>query len=107
MHEADEMNVYAVSQFDAPFDVTDLEWLYRYQDVDGSSLYSRLAFLAPISFLNPLDGLRHRRMFALDTFDTTTFSWSPDNPGYGAALRHSPERYIGHTFRTILEQLDV
>ena len=78
-HEADEMNLYAPTQEDQPFNTTDLEWLYRLQDVDGGSLYSRLAYLAPLSFLNPIDGLRRRRMFALDTFDTTTFSWAPDD----------------------------
>jgi hypothetical protein len=79
LHEADEMNIYSPTQEDAPFNTTDLEWLYRLQDVDGGSLYSRLAYLAPLSFLNPIDGLRRRRLFALDTFDTTTFSWAPDN----------------------------
>jgi hypothetical protein len=78
--EADEMNLYAPSRFDAPFGPSDLEWLYRAQDVDGSSLQSRLKDLAPISLVKSIDATRRRRLFALDTWDLTTFSWANDNP---------------------------
>ena len=44
------------------------------------SLHSRLADLAPISFTNPLDGLRRRRLFAIDTWETNNFVWANDNP---------------------------
>ena len=47
------MNLYQPNaQLDSPFGFGDLEWLYRQQDVDGASLTSRLAQLAPISFTN-------------------------------------------------------
>jgi hypothetical protein len=83
LNEADEMNLYTASRFDAPFGPSDLEWLYRAQDVDGSTLYSRLSQLAPISFTNALDGLRRRRLFALESWETTNFVWANDNPGNG------------------------
>ena len=39
LNEADEMNLYVPNaQLDSPFGFGDLEWLYRQQDVDGSSL---------------------------------------------------------------------
>jgi len=80
MNEADEMNLFAPSRLDAPFGPSDLEWLYRFQDVDGASLQSRLGYLAPISFLNPKDGSRRRRLFALDSWEPTSFVWANDNP---------------------------
>jgi large repetitive protein len=81
MNEADEMNLYDQSrQVDEPFGPSDLEWLYRAQDIDGASLNSRLAQLAPISFLNPRDGNRRRHLFALDAWETTNFVWANDNP---------------------------
>jgi len=82
LNEADEMNLYVPNaQLDSPFGYGDLEWLYRQQDVDGGSLSSRLAQLAPISFSNPIDGLRRRRLYALDTWDLNNFIWTNDNPG--------------------------
>ena len=84
VNEADEMNLYTPNPLlDSPFGAGDLEWLYRQQDVDGSSLTSRLSSLAPISFTNALDGLRRRRLFALDSWDTNNFVWSNDNPASG------------------------
>lgn len=80
-NEADEMRLYTPNEYDQPFDVADLQWLYRSQDSDGASLTSRLAQLAPVSFLNPKDGIRRRRLFALDSWETTNFVWAPDNPG--------------------------
>ena len=84
LNEADEMNLYQPNpQLDTPFTASDLEWLYRQQDVDGKSLVSRLASLAPISFSNtvPGDAQRRRRMFAIDTWETNNFVWANDNPG--------------------------
>ena len=81
LNDADEMRLYQTDYHDAPFGPADLEWLYRQQDSDGASLSSRLAALAPISFLNPLDGLRRRRLFALDSWELNTFVWANDNPG--------------------------
>jgi large repetitive protein len=81
LNEADEMNMYSPNPlWDSAFGPTDLEWLYRKQDVDGASLTSRLQQLAPVSFTNGLDGARRRRLFALDTFDQNNFSWTTDNP---------------------------
>src|SRR4028119_1632706 len=66
-NEADEMNLYAPGQDDAPFGPADLEWLYRKHDSDGSSLDSRLARLAPVSFTHPLDSPRRPRRGATAT----------------------------------------
>jgi hypothetical protein len=82
LNEADEMNLYVRNaQLDTPFGPSDLEWLYRQQDIDGATLTSTLAQLAPISFTNGLDGQRRRRLFALDTWETNNFVWASDNPG--------------------------
>ena len=82
LNEADEMNLYVPNaQLDTPFGYSDLEWLYRQQDVDGGSLASRLAQLAPVSFTNPVDGQRRRRLFALDSWEMNNFAWTNDNPG--------------------------
>jgi hypothetical protein len=82
LNEADEMNLYVQNaQLDSPFGPSDLEWLYRQQDVDGLSLRSRLSDLAPISFTNSIDGPRRRRLFALDSWETNNFVWTFDNPG--------------------------
>ncbi|WZO97201.1 hypothetical protein EP7_004224 [Isosphaeraceae bacterium EP7] len=78
--EADEMNLYLPTNVDSPYSVSDLEWLYRLHDTDGSSLTSRLAKLAPISFTNPDDGLTRRRLFSVDSWELTNAAWSPDNP---------------------------
>src|SRR5271166_6287372 len=75
------MNLYLTNpQLGSPFGLGDLEWLYRQQDVDGGSLVSRLAQLAPISFSNTVDGQRRRRLFALDSWETNNFVWANDNP---------------------------
>ena len=59
LNEADEMSLYRPNALlDSPYGPADLEWLYRSQDVDGHSLSSRLANLAPVSFTNSLDGVR-------------------------------------------------
>ena len=83
------MNLYVPNaQLDSPFGYGDLEWLYRQQDVDGGSLVSRLAQLAPVSFSNPVDGQRRRRLFALDSWEMNNFAWTNDNPG-GLGLRRT------------------
>ena len=78
--EADEMNLYTTSSQDMPYGPSDLEWLYRKHDVDGATLNSRLATLAPVSFLNPADGLTRRRLFSTDAWDTNRFAYANDNP---------------------------
>ena len=65
------MNLYTPNPLlDSPYGPSDLEWLYRQQDVDGATLTSRLSQLAPVSFTNTIDGQRRRRLFALDTWET-------------------------------------
>ena len=81
LNEADEMNLYRPSALlDSPYGPADLEWLYRSQDVDSSSLTSRLASLAPISFTNTIDGTRRRRLFAIESWESNQFAWANDNP---------------------------
>ena len=81
LNEADEMNLYRPAPLlDSPFAPPDLEWLYRSQDVDGPSLLSRLADLAPISFTNTIDGQRRRRLFAVESWESNQFDWANDNP---------------------------
>ena len=72
LNEADEMNLYRPDPLlDSAYGPSDLEWLYRQQDVDGSSLISRLQYLAPVSFTNTIDGQRRRRLFSLDITPAT------------------------------------
>ena len=81
VNEADEMNLYSPNPLlDSPFEPSDLEWLYRQQDIDGSTMSSRLAQLAPVSFTNTIDGLRRRRLYALDSWESNNFTWANDNP---------------------------
>ena len=90
LNDADEMNLYVPNpQADSPFGPADLEWLYRQQDVDGSSLVSRLAQLAPVSFTNPIDGQRRRRLFATDSWEMNNFVWANDNPGNAFPNNHN------------------
>jgi hypothetical protein len=67
LNEADEQNLANPDLRDDPFHFPDLEWLYRQHDRDGRLLASRLGQLAPISFTNPADGIRRRRLFSLDS----------------------------------------
>ena len=78
--EADEMNLYQPNRYDEQFGPSDLEWLYRKQDVDGSTLNSRLSQLAPISFTNTSDGQTRRRLFSLESWELNRFVWANDNP---------------------------
>jgi large repetitive protein len=81
LNEADEMNLYRPNPLlDSVYGPADLEWLYRSQDVDATSLSSRLANLAPISFTNTIDGTRRRRLFAVESWDSNEFVWANDNP---------------------------
>ena len=90
LNDADEMNLYVPNpQADSPFGPADLEWLYRQQDVDGRSLVSRLAQLAPVSFTNPIDGQRRRRLFTTDSWEMNNFAWANDNPGNAFPNNHN------------------
>ena len=94
VNEADEMNLYAPQPLlDSPYGPSDLEWLYRQQDVDGATMTSRLSQLAPVSFTNTIDGQRRRRLFALDTWETNNFVWTNDNPGGEFANNASVQRH--------------
>ena len=92
------MNLYVPNpQADSPFGFGDLEWLYRQQDVDGASLTSRLAQLAPVSFTNPIDGQRRRRLFSLDGWEMNNFVWANDNPRGCVSRRGIPDQQPLHT----------
>ncbi len=81
LNDADELSLYQPNALmDKPYAPADLEWLYRPQDVDGSSLSSRLANLAPVSFTNSIDGVRRRRLFAVESWETNQFVWANDDP---------------------------
>ncbi len=81
VNEADEMNLYTRNPlYDSPYGPSDLEWLYRQQDVDGADMTSRLSQLAPISFTNGIDGQRRRRLYSLESWETNKFAWTSDNP---------------------------
>ena len=79
-NEADEMNLYTTNTHDMPYGPSDLEWLYRKHDVDGSTLNSRLSQLAPVSFTNPADGLTRRRLFSTDSWELNSIVYANDNP---------------------------
>jgi hypothetical protein len=99
--EADEMNLYVSNSFDQPYGPSDLEWLYRLQDVDGATLNSRLSKLAPVSFLNPADGLTRRRLFSTDSWEPTGFVYANDNPApyAGAAYGNSTDHNFAYNSR--------
>jgi len=100
LNEADEMNLYRPDPLlDSAYGPADLEWLYRSQDIDGPSLSSRLADLAPISFTNTIDGQRRRRLYALDSWETNNFVWANDNPGgnFPTNSRYTPTANAGFT----------
>jgi large repetitive protein len=81
LNEADELNLYQPNALmDSVYGPADLEWLYRSQDVDATSLTSRLVNLAPISFTNTIDGTRRRRLFAVESWDANQYVWANDNP---------------------------
>lgn len=85
-NNADEMNLYAPSHYDAPYGPQDLEWLYRKQDVDGGSLESRLSKLDTGYFTAAADQLTRRRLFTTDTWDMRSYAWSP-SPSTGRFAR--------------------
>jgi large repetitive protein len=89
LNEADEMDLYNPNRLDAAFGPADIEWLYRQQDVDGISLQSRLQSLAPISFMNSLDGVRRRRMFTTDMWELNNYVWANDNPSNAFSFNSS------------------
>ncbi len=99
--EADEMNLYTPSLADSPFGPSDLEWLYRLQDVDGATLDSRLARLAPISFLNPADGLTRRRLFSLESWDLINFAYASDNPDNSNPWNSRFGQFANASFQTM------
>ncbi len=77
---AHEVNLYRPGPNDAPFGPSDLEWLYRQQDVDGANLDSRLKYLAPISFVYASDAPMRRKLFSIDSWELNSFVWANDNP---------------------------
>ncbi len=79
-NDPNEMNLYYPDDLDEPFGLQDLEWLYRRDDIDGSSLTSRLADLARISFVESPDSQKRRRLFSTGVWDWTQYSYAHDNP---------------------------
>ena len=98
--EADEMNLYTSNRYDMPYGPSDLEWLYRLQDVDGSTLSSRLSKLAPVSFLNPADGQTRRRLFSTDSWEPTGFVYANDNPAPYAGRAYNSQTDHDFTFNS-------
>lgn len=108
LHEDAQLNLYEKTPFDAPFGPTDLEWLYRRQDSDGTALFSRLESLAQLqtgggpwkAFVEDDGGfnsspgitaLTRRRLFSVDTWETNRFAWFQNFfvPGNTPSLAHS------------------
>ncbi len=85
----DETNLYVPNNLDASFSASDLEWLYRFQDIDGSSLSSRLGQLVPETFVQPPGNLinptaeaqMRRQFFSVESWDLNNYAWANDNPG--------------------------
>ena len=80
LNDPNQMNLYWPDGQDMPFGPKDLEWLYRYDDVDGDSLESRLADLAPVSFVLSSDAQTRRRLFSVETWDRIDYSLAHDHP---------------------------
>ncbi|MBX6316525.1 MAG: hypothetical protein IRY99_26970, partial [Isosphaeraceae bacterium] len=70
LQEADQLNLYTPTPYDAPFGPHDLEWLYRRDDVDGTNLTSRLSQLGAPVFNNTMT----RRLFSVDSWELNTFA---------------------------------
>lgn len=96
LNHANEMNLYQTNWNDSPFGPGDLEWLYRQQDSDSASLQSRLASLAPISFVQAPDAQRRRRLFALESWELNRYVWASDNPGnsFGTTAATANARFL-------------
>jgi len=108
LNDADELNLYNRNpNLDAPFSHADLEWLYRRHDVDGASLGSRLADLAPISFLNDRDSLRRRRLYAIEAWESNAYVWTNDNPAdlLGNARFPNNRRFSSSTDNATMDAL--
>lgn len=78
MNEAAQLDLYRAQPYDEPFQNSDQEWLLRKDDVDGSSLFSRLDTLLPAGngqsafFDNPLN----RQLFSVESWEPNTYAWS-------------------------------
>ncbi len=60
-----------------------LEWLYRPRRHRRQLRLSSRAGCqpwAPVSFTNSIDGVRRRRLFAVESWETNQFVWANDNP---------------------------
>jgi hypothetical protein len=110
LNEDVQLNLYRREPYDDIFGVEDLEWLYRRQDTDGTSLTSRLESLATLpqaagtfrAFVDDdtsldgggarlgIDALTRRRLFAVDFWELNRFAWSQNYfvPGNTPALGH-------------------
>ena len=93
LNDSTEMKLYGPTELDEPFNPSDLEWLYRKQDIDGGSLSSRLPSLAPVSVTNTLasngdprvnDGVMRSRMLSTEVWDLNNFAMGA-NPLIGSS----------------------
>ena len=74
------MNLYQPTvQLDSPFGYGDLEWLYRQQDVDGSSLTSPPGS-SPRSASQTRWTAMHLQALVLDSWELNNYAWANDNP---------------------------
>ena len=89
LNDDTQLDLYTASPYDKLFDGKDLEWLLRHDDVDGSSLQSRLELLAQLvdvngnnfqAFVNDdplgITGDTRRRLFSTDSWDLNRYAWS-------------------------------
>ncbi|GIW86619.1 MAG: hypothetical protein KatS3mg108_0943 [Isosphaeraceae bacterium] len=112
LNEDIQLNLYRREPYDEIFGPEDLEWLYRLQDVDGTSLTSRLEHLAQVvtqtgepfrAFVDDdpvtdlatgarlgIDALTRRRLYAVDSWELNRFAWMQNyfTPGNAPALGH-------------------
>ncbi len=109
LNEDSQLNLFQREPFDNIFGAEDLEWLYRVQDTDGTSLSSRLPKLVqhitgPGTYYSAFEdddtangGLTaqtRRRLYSVDFWDLNRFSWSQNNfsPGNTPSLMHGNKK---------------
>ena len=106
LNDADEMNLYTPNPLiDSPFGPSDMEWLYRQQDVDGATLSSRLQQLAPVSFTNGLDGARRRQAVCARFVGPEQLYLDDRQSGADDIRHHDGQRYsdVAPRFRRIAD----
>ncbi len=99
MSEAAQLDLYRPTPYDQPFNNADLEWLYRKDDVDGSSLTSRLDSLLPAQGTQPsfFDSPLNRQLFSVESWEPTGYVWSQRPNGAALPVRS----HLAHRGRKI------